>query len=143
MTAQYNLNRFIDAQESKFQNALKEIKNGRKQSHWMWFIFPQIAGLGFSETARFYAIKDIFEASLYLEHPVLGSRLIEISKALLESEGKTANQIFGNPDDLKLRSCMTLFSLIKNTNSIFETVLEKYFHGTKDFKTLQLIQNKK
>jgi uncharacterized protein (DUF1810 family) len=139
MTAQYNLKRFIDAQESKFQNALNEIKNGRKQSHWMWFIFPQIAGLGISETAKFYAIKDIVEASLYLEHPVLGSWLIEISKALLEIEGKTANQIFGSPDDLKLKSCMTLFSSIQITNTIFETVLEKYFNGTKDLKTLQLI----
>ncbi len=139
MRAQYNLQRFIDAQESKFQKALNEIKNGRKQSHWMWFIFPQIAGLGFSETSKFYAIKNIAEASLYLEHHVLGFRLIEISKALLEIEGKTANQVFGNPDDLKLKSCMTLFSSIQNTNPIFETVLEKYFNGTKDFKTLQLI----
>ncbi len=139
MTAQYNLKRFTDAQETKFQNALNEIKNGRKQSHWMWFIFPQIAGLGFSETARFYAIKDMNEASLYLQNPVLSSRLIEISEALLKIEGKTANQIFGSPDDLKLRSCMTLFSTIQNTNVVFENVLKKYFNGIKDFKTLQLI----
>ncbi len=143
MTDQYNLKRFIDAQESKFQNALNEIKNGRKQSHWMWFIFPQIAGLGYSETSKFYAIKDTVEASLYLEHFVLGSRLIEISEALIKIEGKTANQIFGSPDDLKLKSCMTLFSSIQNTNSIFKTVLKKYFNGTKDLKTLQIIQNQK
>ncbi len=139
MTDQYNLQRFLDAQEIKFKNALNEIKNGKKQSHWMWFIFPQIAGLGFSETSKFYAIKDKIQASHYLEHPVLGSRLIEISKALLVIEGKTANQIFGSPDDLKLKSCMTLFSSLQNTNPIFETVLEKYFNGIKDYKTLQLI----
>ncbi|MEP6927031.1 MAG: DUF1810 domain-containing protein [Ginsengibacter sp.] len=143
MKAQYNLKRFTDAQESKFQNALNEIKNGRKQSHWMWFIFPQIAGLGFSETAKFYAIKNIEEASLYLQHPVLASRLIEISQALLEIEGKSANQIFGSPDDLKLKSSMTLFSSVGDTNSVFETVLEKYFNGTKDLKTLQIIQGQK
>lgn len=143
MTAKYNLKRFLDAQESKFQSALNEVKNGRKQSHWMWFIFPQIQGLGFSETSKFYAIKDIEEARLYLEHFVLGSRLIEISKALLAVEGRTANQIFGSPDDLKLKSCMTLFSSIQNTNPIFETVLKKYFNGTKDQKTIQIIQSQK
>ncbi len=140
MAAQYNLKRFTDAQESKFQQALNEIKNARKQSHWMWFIFPQVAGLGFSETSKFFAIKDLTEASLYLEHPVLGSRLIEISEVLLELEGKTASQIFGSPDDLKLKSCMTLFSSIHNTNPVFETVLNKYFNGVKDSKTLQLIK---
>src|ERR1043165_4082778 len=112
MKAEYNLKRFEDAQESKFQNAMDEIKNGRKQSHWMWFIFPQMAGLGFSETSKFYAIKDIIEAGLYLEHKILGSRLIKISEELLKIEGKTAREIFGSPDDLKLKSCMTLFSLL-------------------------------
>ncbi len=140
MAAQYNLKRFTDAQESKFQQALNEIKNARKQSHWMWFIFPQVAGLGFSETSKFFGIKDLTEASLYLEHPVLGSRLIEISEVLLELEGKTASQIFGSPDDLKLKSSMTLFSSIQNTNPVFETVLNKYFNGVKDSKTLQLIK---
>ncbi|MEO6453498.1 MAG: DUF1810 domain-containing protein [Ginsengibacter sp.] len=140
MPVQYNLKRFTDAQESKFKNAMREIRNGRKQTHWMWFIFPQIAGLGFSETSKFYAIKDTVEANLYLEHPVLGSRLIEISKALLEIKTKTANHIFGNPDDLKLKSCMTLFNSIQNTNPVFEAVLKKYFNGTKDVKTLQIIQ---
>ena len=135
----YNLNRFTNAQESKFQDALNEIKNGRKQSHWMWFIFPQVQGLGFSEISRFYAIKDIAEASLYLAHPVLGARLIEMSKALLEIEGKTANQVFGSPDDLKLKSCMTLFSSVQNTHPVFKAILEKYFNGVKDAKTLELI----
>ncbi|MEO6219389.1 MAG: DUF1810 domain-containing protein, partial [Ginsengibacter sp.] len=127
MPVLYNMQRFLEAQENKFQIALNEIKNGRKQSHWMWFIFPQIAGLGFSETAKFYAIKDLTEASLYLEHTLLGSRLIEISNELLAIEGKTANQIFGSPGDLKLKSCTTLFSTVQNVNPIFETVLEIYF----------------
>ena len=140
MATQYNLQRFIDAQQNKFQIALNEIKNGRKQSHWMWFIFPQIDGLGFSEMAKFYAIKNIAEASLYFEHPVLGARLIEISTALLAIDGKTANQVFGSPDDLKLRSCMTLFSSLPNTNPVFENVLKKYFKGIKDTKTLQLME---
>ena len=140
MKAEYNLKRFVDAQENEFQNALNEIKNGRKQSHWMWFIFPQIAGLGFSETSKFYAINDIIEAGLYLEHKILGSRLIKISEELLKIEGKTAREIFGSPDDLKLKSCMTLFSLLQNTNLVFEAVLNKYFNGTKDSKTLQLIK---
>ena len=143
MPVQYDLKRFTDAQESKFNNALSEIQNGRKQSHWMWFIFPQVAGLGFSETARFYAIKDLTEASLYLEHSLLGARLIEISKALLHIKEKTANQVFGSPDDLKLRSCMTLFSLVPNTNPVFEAVLKKYFEGIKDAKTIEIIQDKK
>ncbi len=94
MQAQFNLDRFIKAQGTKYFNALKEIKNGRKETHWMWFIFPQIQGLGLSEVSQFYAIKNIKEATLYLEHPVLGSRLFEITKALIEIEGKTANQGF-------------------------------------------------
>lgn len=123
MTAQYNLQRFTDAQEGVFQRALKEIKNDRKQSHWMWFIFPQVAGLGFSETTKFYAIKDRAEAGLYMQHPVLGSRLIEISQALLVIEGKTANQIFGSPD----------------ANPVFESVIKKYYNGTKDSRTLGIV----
>ncbi len=140
MTTPYNLKRFTDAQESKFMIALNEIKNGSKRSHWMWFIFPQIAGLGFSEMSKFYAINDLTEASLYLEHPILGKRLIEISNALLDIEGKTASQVFGSPDDMKLKSCMTLFSSLENTNPVFENILTKYFGGAKDLKTLQLIR---
>lgn len=141
MTAGYNLKRFTDAQESKFHIALSEIKNARKQSHWMWFIFPQISGLGFSETAKFYEIKNVAEARHYFEHPVLGARLIEISKALLSIEGKTANEILGSPDDVKLKSSMTLFSILPNTDPVFDAVLKKYFNGTKDHRTLQLIKN--
>ncbi|MGI9055909.1 MAG: DUF1810 domain-containing protein [Pyrinomonadaceae bacterium] len=136
-----DLKRFLDAQENDFEHALAEIRRGRKQSHWMWYIFPQIAGLGFSETSRFYAIKNKEEAELYLAHPVLGARLVEISEALLEIEGKTANQIFGSPDDMKLKSSMTLFGALKNTNPVFQSVLDEYFNGTSDPRTLQLIDD--
>ena len=136
-----NLKRFLDAQENDFERALAEIKRGRKQSHWMWYIFPQIAGLGSSETSRFYAVKDRAEAELYLAHPVLGARLVEISEALLEIEVKTANQIFGSPDDMKLKSSMTLFGALKNANPVFQSVLDKYFNGTNDLRTLQLIDD--
>ena len=105
----------------------------------MWYIFPQIAGLGFSSTSKFYAIANRAEAENYLAHPVLGKRLIEISNALLETEGKTANQIFGSPDDIKLKSSMTLFGALEKTNPIFQKVLDKYFDGAKDRRTLELI----
>ena len=141
METKYNLNRFLEAQVTKFNEALSEIKKGKKKSHWMWFIFPQIAGLGFSEYNVFYAIKNIAEATQYLQHPVLGKRLIEISKAVLEISGKTANEIFGKPDDRKLKSCMTLFAQIKNTDPIFQKVLDKYYQGIKDEKTIQLLNN--
>lgn len=134
-----DLKRFLDAQERDYAIALSEIRSGRKRSHWMWYIFPQIAGLGSSETSRFYAVKTKAEAELYLGHPVLGARLIEISEALLEVEGKTANQIFGSPDDIKLKSCITLFGSLENAHPVFQRVLDKYFNGTKDHKTLQLI----
>ncbi len=134
-----DLKRFLDAQENDFERALAEIKRGRKQSHWMWYIFLQIAGLGFSSTSKFYAIKDRREAENYLAHPLLGKRLIEISKALLKIEGKTANQIFGSPDDVKLKSSMTLFGALENTNPVFQSVLDKYFNGAKDRRTLEQI----
>jgi len=136
-----DLKRFLDAQENEFERALAEIKRGRKQSHWMWYIFPQIAGLGLSETSRFYAIKDRTEAELYLAHPVLGARLVRISEALLEIEGKTANQIFGSPDDVKLKSSMTLFGSLENAHPVFQRVLDKYFNGTEDPRTLDLIDD--
>ena len=134
-----DLKRFLEAQENDFATALAEIRKGRKQSHWMWYIFPQIAGLGFSSTSKFYAIKDRSEAESYLAHLLLGKRLIEISNALLQIEGKTANQIFGSPDDVKLKSSMTLFSELENTNPVFRKVLDKYFNGAKDQRTLELI----
>lgn len=105
----------------------------------MWYIFPQIAGLGFSETAKFYALRNLEEARSYLEHPVLGGRLIEISQAILTIEGKTANQILGSPDDMKLQSCMTLFRQVDPANPVFDAVLERYYTGTPDQRTLALL----
>jgi len=137
-----DLKRFLEAQENDFETALAEIRKGRKQSHWMWYIFPQIAGLGFSSTSKFYAIKDRGEAENYLAHPLLGKRLVEISNVLLEVEGKTANQIFGSPDDVKLKSSMMLFGALENTNPVFRKVLDKYFNGAKDDKTLELIDSR-
>jgi uncharacterized protein (DUF1810 family) len=134
-----DLNRFLEAQRADYDRALAEIKRGRKQSHWMWYIFPQLAALGFSSTAKFYGIKDLSEASNYLAHPVLGPRLIEISTAMLQIEGKTANQILGSPDDLKLRSSMTLFSLIQPADPVLQAVLDTYYDGKPDGKTLELV----
>ena len=139
MHSDRGLKRFLDAQDSDYNRALDEIRDGKKKSHWMWYIFPQIAGLGFSETAKFYALRNLEEARSYLEHPVLGSRLIEISQAMLANEGKTANQILGSPDDLKLHSCMTLFSQVDPANPVFDAVLERYYTGTPDQRTLALL----
>ena len=134
-----SLKRFTDAQENSYAVALSEIQQGRKQSHWMWFIFPQITGLGFSETSRYYAIKDLQEAAGFLKDPVLGSRLINISRELLKLKTNDAHRVFGSPDDLKLKSSMTLFSMLPDTNPVFQLVLEKFFNGEKDTKTLHLI----
>jgi uncharacterized protein (DUF1810 family) len=134
-----DLKRFIDAQEKDFEIALAEIRNGRKQSHWMWYVFPQIAGLGFSDTSKYYAIKNMDEAREYLSHSILGSRLIEISAELLKLDTNSAAMIFGNPDDLKLRSSMTLFSRIDGVDPVFKAVLEKFFGGSVDQKTIQLV----
>ncbi len=142
MPKENNLKRFIDVQEADYQIALSEVKNGRKQSHWMWYIFPQIQGLGFSETSKFYAIKDINEAEEFLKHQVLGSRLINICNELLTLKSNDANKIFGSPDDVKLKSSMTLFSSLPNSNPVFQLVLEKFFNGTKDSKTLGIIDKK-
>ncbi len=141
MTHEHNLQRFITAQEADYPIALAEIKRGKKQSHWMWYIFPQIQGLGYSETSRFYAIKDIPEAEAYLKHPVLGKRLSEICETLLLLTTNNATAIFGNPDDLKLKSSMTLFALVNNAPPVFQKVLDKFFRGTKDPKTLHIIEN--
>jgi uncharacterized protein (DUF1810 family) len=132
--------RFVTAQQNDYPIALSEIKNGQKRSHWMWYIFPQLDGLGFTETSRYYAIHNIDDAASYLAHPVLGIRLIEISRELLSLEGKSANAVFGTPDDLKLKSSMTLFALVPDTDKVFEQVLEKYYNGTKDSKTLLLLK---
>lgn len=137
----FNLNRFLLAQEGIYAQALAELKNGQKRTHWMWFIYPQIRGLGQSPTSQQYAIQSQEEARQYLDHPVLGARLRECAQAILSIEKRTASEIFGFPDDLKLRSCMTLFASLKEPGSIFERVLEKYFHGERDARTLAILQN--
>ena len=135
-----DLSRFLKAQQYDYDQALKEIRSGRKRSHWMWYIFPQIQGLGFSSTAQYYAIRDLDEAKEYLAHPVLGTRLKEISSALLELEGLSASEIFGYPDDLKLRSSMTLFRLADLDCDLFEKVLEKYYDGQPDERTVNIVR---
>jgi len=139
MDKETSLKRFVDAQQSDYQTALTEIKSGRKRSHWMWYIFPQIQGLGFSETSRYYAMRDLTEAQEYLDHPVLGPRLIQICDELLKLKTNSASQVFGDPDDMKLRSSMTLFAAAKHTNTVFQQVLDKFFNGQQDNKTLQII----
>lgn len=140
MTRNGELAKFLEAQNQLYLKALAEIKGGQKISHWMWFIFPQIKGLGSSEMARRFAINDLEEASAYLEHPVLGKHLREISNELLKLEGMTAIQIFGSPDDKKLRSCMTLFSQVENPDPLFQEVLEKYYGGLPDKATLDILE---
>lgn len=140
---EYNLKRFLDAQNQVYLKALSEIKNSKKETHWMWFIFPQLKGLGQSETARFYAIADLQEATEFLAHPVLGRHLVQISEELLQIKYKSVKEIFGYPDDVKLRSSMTLFANVKDTNPVFASVLKHYFDGLQDQETLQLLLRNK
>jgi uncharacterized protein (DUF1810 family) len=133
----YDLGRFLAAQRETYTDALAEIQAGRKRSHWMWFVFPQIQGLGFSENARFYAITNADEARAYLTHPVLGPRLFEITGALLGVEGKSAHEIFGSPDDMKLRSSATLFASVSLPGSVFEQILTRFFSGQPDPETVR------
>lgn len=134
-----DLERFLKAQEHSYSTALSEIKSGRKKSHWMWYIFPQLAGLGRSETAAYYAIRDLGQARAYMAHPITGSRLMEISGALLRADCSDAGAIFGFPDNLKLRSCMTLFAEACPETVLFQNVLDKFFDGVKDEATLRLL----
>ena len=136
----FDLERFIDAQDDIYDLALSELKEGEKQSHWMWFIFPQIDGLGYSSTAKFYAIKNLKEACAYLNHPILGTRLLECSKTVLNIDGLSVSAIFGIPDNAKFKSSMTLFAAVSDSNSVFEQVLDKFFNGNKDNNTLQLLK---
>ncbi len=135
----YNLSRFLEAQEEDYERALAELKSGRKRSHWIWYIFPQLDGLGFSSTAKHYGIKNLAEAGAYLHHPVLGPRLVECAEAVMGVEGRSAQQIMGSPDDLKLRSCATLFEYISPSGSVFERLLAKYYADGRDDKTLELL----
>lgn len=137
---EYHLDRFIKMQAEDYERALKEIKNGRKVTHWMWYIFPQITGLGMSETARYYEIKSLEEADAYLKNEVLGKNLIEISNALLRLNTNDPVEIFGDIDALKLKSSMTLFSLV-SSNEIFDQVIDKYFNGKKDLNTIRICEN--
>ena len=135
------LERFLTAQRNYYKIALQEIRNGRKSSCWMWFIFPQIAGLGYSETARYYAIKDMDEAKAYMRDAALSHNLMEISQALLEVPSSNATEVMGFPDDLKLKSSMTLFALAKPECEVFQKVLDKFFQGELDQRTIQILQH--
>jgi len=139
MTDNYNLHRFLDAQERVYDAVLDELRAGRKASHWIWFIFPQIAGLGHSGMAQQFAIASLDEAKAYLQHPVLGFRLHECTQLVLDVNGRSAEEIFGYPDNLKFRSCMTLFMAATTDNKIFKDALLKYFDGEPDTLTLDLL----
>ena len=139
MASAPDLSRFVAAQATDYAPALAEMRAGRKRSHWMWYIFPQVQGLGFSETSRFYGIQDLAEAAAYLQHPVLGPRLVAIGEALLALPGSNATSIMGSPDDMKLRSAMTLFGAVPGAPPVFEAVLAKFFGGKPDDKTLRLL----
>ena len=136
----HDLLRFVEAQERTYAQALAEIRDGRKRSHWMWFIFPQIDGLGSSPTSRRYAIRGLAEAEAYVRHPVLGPRLVECAEAALAVEGRSAFEIFGSPDDMKLRSCATLFTRASPAGSVFERLLARYYAGSPDARTLELLE---
>jgi uncharacterized protein (DUF1810 family) len=133
------LDRFITAQRESFDTALEDLRRGRKRSHWMWFIFPQVEGLGTSQMATRYAIRSRAEATAYLEHPVLGPRLQQCAKALLAIEDKTAEEVMGYPDWMKLKSSMTLFAEVAGPRSPFKEVLDRYFAGEHDTRTLEFL----
>ena len=139
----HDLNRFVRAQEGAeevdYKQALSEIKSGRKTSHWIWYIFPQFDGLGSSTLAKQFSIKSVAEAEAYLRHPVLGPRLTECAEAVLSVRGRSAYGIFGSPDDLKLRSCATLFACVSPAGSVFDRLLDQFFQGERDPKTLRLL----
>jgi uncharacterized protein (DUF1810 family) len=135
----HDLGRFVRAQDHDYARALAEIRSGRKRSHWMWYIFPQHDGLVVSPTARHYAIKSLAEARAYLDHPVLGPRLVECAEAAFGVGERSASEVFGSPDDLKLRSCATLFARVAPVGSVFERLLDKYFGGRPDDRTLRLL----
>lgn len=141
MSDPYQLQRFLDAQASVYEQVRRELGEGRKRSHWMWFVFPQIAGLGHSETARFYAIRSVAEAAEYLRHAVLGPRLLECTNLVTQVRGKTIHDILGSPDDMKFRSCMTLFEEAAVDKQPFADALEKYFGSERDEMTLNRIRS--
>ena len=138
-TDPHDLNRFLRAQEDDYKQALAEIVSGRKHTHWIWYIFPQFDGLAFSSTSKLYSIKTVEEAKAYLDHPILGPRLLECAEAALCVEGRSATEIFGSPDDLKLKSSATLFACVSPPDSVFDRLLGKYYGGERDGKTLRLL----
>ena len=135
----HGLSRFVRAQADHFERALSELQSGRKRSHWMWFVFPQLDGLGSSSTSKRFSIMSLDEARAYLEHPLLGPRLLECAEAVLRVEGRSAGEIFGSPDDLKLRSCATLFACVSPADSAFHRLLARYYGGGQDGRTLRLL----
>jgi uncharacterized protein (DUF1810 family) len=135
----FNLERFVTAQRDAYEDALDELRFGQKEGHWMWFVFPQIDGLGSSNTAKRYAIKGLPEAKAYLDHPILGRRLLECCKAILAVDGSSAADIFGCPDDAKLKSSMTLFAQASGPGAIFSKALIKYFAGQLDARTIEIL----
>lgn len=137
----HNLRRFVEAQDSVIDAVKRELRAGRKRSHWMWFVFPQMDGLGSSRMARRYAISSRAEAEAYLAHPILGPRLRECTELVNDVEGRSANEIFGSPDDLKFRSSMTLFDAVADDPTPFRTALEAYYDGDPDPKTIELLEN--
>ncbi|HEX6976426.1 MAG TPA: DUF1810 domain-containing protein [Vicinamibacterales bacterium] len=139
----HDLARFVTAQRGSYEHALTEIQSGRKRSHWMWYVFPQFEGLGFSAMSKQYAIKSLAEAEAYLQHPVLGPRLLEIARTALAVKGRNALEVFGSPDDLKLRSSATLFAAISPAGSVFHQVLDRYFDGEPDERTLALLRDRR
>jgi uncharacterized protein (DUF1810 family) len=143
MSVGYNLQHFLDAQEGVYDTALGELWVGRKSSHWIWFIFPQIAGLGLSGTAQKFAIASLDEAKAYLQHPVLGPRLRECTQLVINVDRRSAEQIFGYPDHLKFRSCLTLFMTATTDNKVFKDALLKYFDGKPDTLTLDILAHQK
>jgi uncharacterized protein (DUF1810 family) len=136
----FDLQRFVSAQEDSFVRAVEELARGRKESHWMWYVFPQVAGLGGSGMSRRYAIRARAEAQAYLAHPILGPRLAQAAATLLEVQGRTACEIMGQPDDVKLRSSMTLFAQVAPDGSVFRRVLDRYFAGEPDLRTLEILR---
>src|SRR5260221_3700848 len=135
----YDLNRFLRAQEDDYKQALSEIRAGRKRTHWMWYIFPQFDGLAFSSTSKRYSIKSIEETKAYLDHPILGPRLLESADAVMGVEGRSVAEILGKPDDMKLRSCATLFARVAPPGSVLHRLLTKFYQGMPDGKTLELL----
>ena len=143
MDNKYSLERFIKAQKNSYDTALKEIRSGRKKSHWIWYIFPQIAGLGMSAVSEEYAIKNIEEAKAYMADKTLRSNLVQISEALLGLHCSDPSIVMGFPDDLKLRSCMTLFAIAAPECTVFQDVLDKYYGGEMDKRTIEILQKRR